>query len=64
MYENIGILSFFYPAVIFGYALIEETRPTIQFWRVARDYTLFLLFIKFTFNLSFFEGLLSNKGFV
>jgi hypothetical protein len=64
MYENSGIISFFYPIMIFGYALIEETRPTIGFWRIIRDYTLVLLFAKFVFNLSFFEGLLEDPGFI
>jgi hypothetical protein len=53
-----------YPVAIFGYALLEETRPTLFFWKLMRDYTLFLLFVKFTFNLSFFEGLLESPGFI
>jgi hypothetical protein len=28
MFENQGIVSFFYPFMVFGYALLEETRPT------------------------------------
>jgi hypothetical protein len=64
MFENSGIISLFYPIMIFGYALIEETRPTIFFWRMIRDYTLVLLFVKFVFNLSFFEGLLEKKWFI
>jgi hypothetical protein len=64
MFMNSGIISLFYPCMIFGYALIEETRPTLRFWRIVRDYTIVLLFVKFVFNLSYFEGLLESKGFV
>jgi hypothetical protein len=64
MYENIGVLSFFYPFVIFGYALLEETRPTLGFWKVVRAYTVVVLFVKFFFNLSYFENLLESKDFV
>lgn len=27
MYQTAGIVSFIYPILIFGYALLEETRP-------------------------------------
>jgi hypothetical protein len=32
MYKNAGIISIPYPIAVFGYALLEETRPRKEFW--------------------------------
>jgi len=47
MYENAGFISIFYPIAVFGYALLEESRPVYQFWSVVRKYTEVILVIKF-----------------
>jgi hypothetical protein len=31
-YQNAGIITIIYPFMIFGVALLEETRPTKRFW--------------------------------
>ena len=31
-YENAGLITICYPFMIFGWALLEETRPTPRFW--------------------------------
>ena len=63
MYQNAGILSLPYPIVVFGYALIEETRPKKQFWRFVRLYTTFVLLFKFIFNLKFFDQYLDTPEY-
>lgn len=32
MYMNAGLISIFYPLTVFGYALIEESRPNMKYW--------------------------------
>lgn len=59
MYENAGIISLPYPLAVFGYALLEETRPRREFWVLVRQYTTVILFFKFVLNLSLFEPLLT-----
>jgi len=55
MYMNAGIISLIYPIAVFGYALLEETRPRKEFWSFIRVYTTVLLIFKFLMNLSIFE---------
>jgi len=55
MYANAGLLSIIYPISMFGYALIEETRPRKEYWVFMRNYTSVLLFIKFVANLSLMD---------
>lgn len=64
MYQNAGIISIFYPIAVFGYALLEETRPRNWFWNMVRTYTTILLFFKFIMNLSFLEKYLEHEGFL
>ena len=64
MYQNAGIISLPYPIMVFGYALIEETRPKKEFWRGVRLYTTFILLFKFTLNLKIFDKLLETKEYV
>ena len=47
MFENAGLISLVYPIAVFGYALLEETRPRREFWDFVRTYTTALLFFKF-----------------
>ena len=60
MYMNAGIISIVYPISLFGYALIEETRPDKSFWAYIRIYTTFLLLFKFILNLSIMEKALES----
>jgi hypothetical protein len=55
MYVNAGLCSTIYPVAVFGYALLEETRPRRWFWRYILYYTIFLLLLKFTWNLTILE---------
>lgn len=64
MYENAGILSLVYPFFVFGYALLEETRPKNWFWNLVRNYNQVVLFLKFSLNLSIFESILADPTFL
>jgi len=61
---NAGLISLPYPIAVFGYALLEETRPRQEFWNYVRMYTVCLLFLKFFMNLSFFDSFLNSDSFV
>jgi len=61
MFQNAGFISLIYPFLVFGYALLEETRPSKNFWTFLRKYTICLLFFKFCLNLSAF-GAWMNQG--
>ena len=61
MFQNSGFISLIYPFLVFGYAILEETRPNKNFWTFLRKYTICLLFFKFCVNLSAFGAFL-NKG--
>ena len=51
---NCSILSLFYPLSIFCYALLENPRPKKSYWQVCLYYTIFILIIKFIFQLKLF----------
>jgi hypothetical protein len=55
MFTNAGLISIMYPIAIFGFALIEETRPRKQFWKLIQVYTTVILLLKFIFNLSIID---------
>lgn len=61
MFQNSGFISLIYPFLVFGYAILEETRPSKNFWTFVRQYTVCLLFFKFCINLSAFGAFL-KKG--
>jgi hypothetical protein len=63
MYNNAGILAIIYPFAVFGYALLEETRPGKHFWRFILGYSLLVLVLKYTVNLQFVSGLLNETTF-
>ena len=50
---NPGILTLVYPISVFGYALIEETRPRRYFWYFIMLYTQLFIIIQFIFSLSY-----------
>ena len=64
MYQNAGIISLPYPILVFGYALIEETRPRKEFWRFVRLYTTLILLFKFIFNLKMFDTTLESPSYI
>lgn len=39
MFQNAGLISLIYPFSVFGYALLEETRPRLEYWNFIRVYT-------------------------
>lgn len=63
MFQSAGFISFFYPIAIFGYALLEETRPRESFWSLVRVYTIVILCIKFVFNLRLFDDFADSDTF-
>jgi len=63
MYQSAGLISVPYPFAIFGYALIEETRPRDSFWNWVRIYTTIILTIKFIFNLQIFDSISASDGY-
>lgn len=54
---NPGILTLVYPLSVFGYALMEETRPRRYFWYLIMLYTQLLLIFQFVLSLRFWEDL-------
>jgi len=54
MYENAGIISVFYPIMVFGLAALEEVGPTGKFWDIVRAYTVGLTIFKFVLNIDWF----------
>ena len=63
MFMNAGIISLIYPFLVFGYALLEETRPRKEFWAFVREYTVVILFMKFIVNLSVLDAFLGTEEF-
>lgn len=64
MYQNAGIVSIFYPISVFGYAMLEETRPHSDYWNTVRTYTTILLLFKFICNLAILEPYLESESFL
>lgn len=54
---NAGMISIIYPFAVFGYALMEETRPGKNFWIFMLKYTVFILFVKFACQLHIWPDL-------
>ena len=63
MYMNAGLISIFYPLTVFGYALIEESRPSMKYWQRIRSYTIFVMMFKLFLNLSIFDQMLRSEAF-
>jgi hypothetical protein len=47
MMTNAGLISLFYPFVVFGFAIMEETTPSKKFWNWVLIYTECMILIKF-----------------
>ena len=54
---NAGIVSIVYPFAVFGYALMEETRPGKKFWEFMLKYTVIVLFLKFAIQLEIWDDI-------
>lgn len=52
-YQNAGIITIIYPFMIFGWALLEETRPSKRFWSILKFWTTIVLFCKFFANIKY-----------
>jgi len=55
-----GIVVIIYPFAVFGYALLEETRPGKGFWRFMLIYSLSVLLLKYIVNLNFIHMTLED----
>jgi hypothetical protein len=64
MWMNEGLVSVFYPIMVFGFGLINEVRPQKEFWRTIRLYTTFLLLLKFIFNLAIMQPLFGSETYI
>ena len=64
MYQNAGLFGLVYPFSMFGYAMLEETRPRNSYWNFILKYTVGLLLVKFIINLQIMGNLLNNPSFV
>jgi len=49
MMVSAGILTLFYPFIVFGYALLEENNPSKTCWKVILVYTMGLVLIMFVY---------------
>lgn len=50
-FTNAGLVAIGYPFMLFGYALLEEKRPSPAFWNVVLTYSLTILLCKYIINL-------------
>ena len=62
LYTNAGLVALLYPFAVFGYALLEETRPGKFFWRCILAYSLSVLFLKYVINLNLIHSTLSDTN--
>jgi len=58
---NGGVLYLYYPAVVFGYALLLEERPGKWFWYSVLAYTQILIVINFVLMLTIWQAVLSSN---
>lgn len=60
MFQNAGLFGLVYPLSMYGFALLEETRPRKEYWDFIFTYTIVLLTIKIVINLTLLDGLLDS----
>ena len=58
--KNPGIVTLVYPLSVFGYALMEETRPSKHYWYFIMLYTQILLITEFILSLNFWHSIFST----
>jgi hypothetical protein len=46
MMINAGLISIVYPFAVFGYAILQENRPSFRFWKTMLYYTSFIIILK------------------
>lgn len=63
IFTNAGFISIVYPFAVFGYALLEETRPSKYFWRVMLYYSISVVLAKCLMNLHFMNDYLDSTNF-
>ena len=61
IFTNAGLISIIYPLAVFGYALLEETRPSRQFWRIMLYYSISVICAKCIMNLSYMDDFLPES---
>ena len=59
---NGGLLYLFYPAAIFGYAILVEEKPGKWFWFLVLTYTQLLIVINFLLMLNLWKVLLTDTA--
>lgn len=57
---NGGVLYLYYPAAVFGYALLLEERPGKWFWYTVLAYTQVLIVCNFILMLTFWQYVLNE----
>ena len=60
---NSSFLTMFYPLSIFCYALLENPHPKKIYWQVCIIYTIFVLCVKFFFQLKLFNQLFDSEKY-
>ena len=63
IFTNAGLISIIYPLAVFGYALLEETRPSKQFWRIMLYYSISVICAKCLMNLSYMDDFLDDTSY-
>jgi hypothetical protein len=58
--SNGGFIYMVYPAMIFGYALMEESRPGKDFWKFVLIYTQVIIILQFLTQLNLWDN--KNKN--
>lgn len=49
MMVSAGIITLFYPLIVFGYAILEETTPSSKCWYSMLIYTVCLILVMFVY---------------
>ena len=60
---NASLLTMLYPLSIFGYALLENPRPKKIYWQFCICYTIFILSVKFFFQLKLFNNIFDKERY-
>ena len=60
---NSSLLTMFYPLSIFCYALLENPQPKKIYWQVCICYTVFVLGLKFFFQLKLFNTIFGSDSY-
>ena len=60
---NSSLLTMLYPLSIFCYALLENPRPKKIYWQICIYYTIFILSVKFFFQLKLFNNIFDEEKY-